>query len=170
MAEIQHAENRKRHGGQRSKKLSTKVDLTPMVDLGFLLITFFVFTSAISRPTAMKLVLPAEGKPTRISASKTLNLILAGGNKIFYYDGDDVQHAASSDYSAGGIRSIIQRKKSQVQKEFRDAMQTIVLIKPTANSSYQNIINALDEMEINGIKIYMLADADARETAMLRGQ
>ena len=90
MAEIQ-TENSKKRGIVQFKKLSTRVDLTPMVDLGFLMITFFVFTTALSKPTALGLNLPADPKNikdfTDAPESKTLTLLLSGNEKLIYYQG-----------------------------------------------------------------------------------
>lgn len=91
MAEVQQQERRKKQGVRRSKKLSTKVDLTPMVDLGFLLITFFVFTTTISSPKVMKLTVPQDSPDsTTTPANKTISLLLADSNKIYYYNGDSI--------------------------------------------------------------------------------
>ena len=94
MSEIQQTENKKKKPGvRRSKKLSTRIDLTPMVDLGFLLITFFVFTTTISEPKAMDLRLPKDtiDSMTTIS-SKTISLLLGVNDMLYYYNGDSVKN------------------------------------------------------------------------------
>ena len=89
MAELQQGETRTSKGVRPSKKLSTKVDLTPMVDLGFLLITFFVFTTSLSTPMVMKLSLPDDltKDSSLIPVSKTISFLLSGNSKIYYYNG-----------------------------------------------------------------------------------
>src|SRR5215210_1832528 len=105
MAEVQQQERRKKQGVRRSKKLSTRVDLTPMVDLGFLLITFFVFTTTISSPKAMMLTLPKDSPDSTITeASKTISLLLSGSNKIYYYNGDSINNMYETNYSPVGLR------------------------------------------------------------------
>ena len=76
-----------RAGGRRMKKVALKVDMTPMVDLGFLLITFFVFTAKISEPLETDLFMPANGDSTKIKDENVLTTLLGKDNKIFVYPG-----------------------------------------------------------------------------------
>ena len=167
MAEIQNKTATNKRGGRRSKKLSTRIDLTPMVDLGFLLITFFVFTTSINTPTAMRLIMPKDTKDSIfIATGKTISLLLANDNTIYYYNGDSIKYMHAIN-SVNGIRKVLQEKKAQVRQQYKDEDEMIVLIKPTEQTLYSNIINALDEMQINVVKSYVLMDATALETAML---
>ena len=83
--------HKKGPGVKKSKKLSTRVDLTPMVDLGFLLITFFIFTTTMSQPTAMKLFLPKDAdKPedqNKAKESGVITILLGKDVNVFYYEG-----------------------------------------------------------------------------------
>jgi len=167
MADIQTSETRKKRGVRRSKKFSTKVDLTPMVDLGFLLITFFVFTTSITKPTSMKIAVPEEGEGSKAERGKTLNVLLAGNNTIYYYYGDSMNSMHTANFSPLGLRAIIRDKKLQVQEKYGDASETVVLIKPTPDALYSNIVDALDEIQINTIERYVLMDADEAEKALL---
>lgn len=164
MAETQSAQTRQRKGITRGKKLSTKVDLTPMVDLGFLLITFFIFTTTLSEPKVMSLAMPADSPDSSLARDiETLNLILKDNNKIAYYNGSDIQHTVITDYSSSGLRNIIQRKLKEVALQSGDKGNTIILIKPTRQASYKNIVDVLDEMTVNGVKRYVLMDANEDE-------
>lgn len=166
MAEMQTQDNRRKRGGIRSQKLSTRVDLTPMVDLGFLLITFFIFTTTMSKANGMSLVVP-DDKPTPngsvVPESKTLSLILEGDDKILYYHGKDAAHKKETDYSVQGLRKLILDKMQEVQLKSGKRNETIILIKPTMQSSYKNIIAVLDEMRINDVKKYVLMDITPEE-------
>ena len=149
------------------KRLSTRVDLTPMVDLGFLLITFFIFTTTMSEATGMKLTLPKDdttGKPITTAASKTLSLILAGNNRIWYYKGDDLQKIALTDYK--GLRSVITNMRVSVQQQFKDPKETVILIKPTPASSYKNLVDTWDEMTICDISRPVLMEPNQEEIAI----
>lgn len=167
MAEVQQQEgNHKKRGGIRSKKLSTRIDLTPMVDLGFLLITFFIFTTTLSEAKSMKLNMPSDEPttdPPQVGKNKVITIIPSGDNKVYYYFGEDPKSMAVTNYGADGMRKIIINKKKEVAAKYGDAQQTVVLIKPTDQSSYQNLVDVLDEMLINNVSRYMLLDVDAIE-------
>jgi biopolymer transport protein ExbD len=173
MSDIQTQEHRNKRSGARSKKLSTRIDLTPMVDLGFLLITFFIFTTTLSQPTAMKLVIPDDRPvkdPSLAPESKTISLILEDNDRIFYYQGLDQAKGNSTNYSATGLRNVIRQKLEQVRSRFGQNAEAIVLIKPTAGASYKNIVAVLDEMLINDVKKYVLMDPSTEETALSAGK
>ncbi len=163
MAELQAQDNRKSKGVKKSKKLSTRVDLTPMVDLGFLLITFFIFTTTISHAKAMAIVVPSDDATTdgsKTPASKTISLILGSNNIITYYNGKDLQATATTNYTARGIRHVLMAKQHSLGN---DAKKMVVLIKPTNKASYANVVDILDEMAINGVKSYVLMEPDTKE-------
>jgi len=141
-----------------------QIDMTPMVDLGFLLITFFIFTTSMTEKTNMKLVMPAEGPETFVGESRSLTILLGSENKVFAYEGiwqDAIQRNAISvaDYSSTGIRKIIMRKQNQLKK----ADSLIVIIKPLDQCSYKNTVDILDEMVINGITRYAITQATQEE-------
>ena len=159
MAEINVTTNKGR-GVKKSKKLSTRVDLTPMVDLGFLLITFFIFTTTMSQPTAMKLFMPDDSAaPTPVKASGALTLLLGKNNLVYYYEGELEEGSSAFKITTyQGIRDIIINKKKSANAE-----DLIVVIKPLKESIYRNTVDALDEMTINNVKRYAVVDVSTAE-------
>ena len=157
--------HKKGPGVKKSKKLSTRVDLTPMVDLGFLLITFFIFTTTMSQPTAMKLFLPKDtDKPeeqNKVKASAVLTIMLGKADQVYYYEGDDPTKIQGTSFK--DIRDIIiNKKRSTDPKDF------VVVIKPTQDANYKNTVDILDEMSINEVKRYAMVDITADEYQLVR--
>ena len=159
--------HKKGPGVKKGKKLSTRVDLTPMVDLGFLLITFFIFTTTMSQPTAMRLALPDDKvKPedqNKIKQSGALTLLLGKDNHVFYYEGEllpDASNFKSTNFK--DIRDVIISKKQQADTNL------VVVIKPNDESNYKNFIDILDEMSINVVKRYAVVDISPVEVDLIR--
>jgi len=169
MAEIQSNNTaKKQRGFSKSKKLSTRVDLTPMVDLGFLLITFFIFTTSLTRPTVMKLAMPddtstVDGMET--SEAKTLTLLVGPNNRLFYYAGKFKEPLHEIDFKQ--LRNVIIDKKQQVFNKFGTS-DLVVLIKVTDEANFKNIVDSLDEMIINGVPTYMLLEPEAEELEAIK--
>lgn len=154
-----------------SSQRSTRVDLTPMVDLGFLLITFFIFTTALQKPTVMKMVLPNEDfdtKPNNISEEKVITVIPKANQTLAYYFGKEISQMQETHWGENGIRQVLLNKKQQLTQQFGNAKDLVVLIKPTEYSTYQNVIDIFDEMYINEIKRYMLLDVTAQELSYVK--
>ncbi len=159
MAEITTTNSKK--GGKRCSRKSTRVDLTPMVDLGFLLITFFVFTTTMATTTAMGMVSPKEDgviNPNEIPESTVITVIPAANNKLYYYEGSDKNAIfKTTDYTAAGMRALLANKKKTVEANGKDA---ILIIKPSKFSSFKNLVNIIDESKICMYKRYYLDKLD----------
>lgn len=167
--------HKKGPGVKKGKKLSTRVDLTPMVDLGFLLITFFMYTTTMSKPKTMEINMPykdeklEEKDQSKVKASTAMTILLSKNHRIYYYEGlgDDASKPpelkVTSFVAEKGIREAIIEKKKRIE-ELRQAGQLggkdqlTILIKPDDNSTYDDLVNILDEMNINDVRIYAIVD------------
>ncbi|QNE41037.1 biopolymer transporter ExbD [Hymenobacter sp. NBH84] len=166
MADIQPAAPAK-NGKPRAKKMAFRLDMTPMVDLAFLLLTFFMLTSTFSKPNVMELAMPAKGLGTDVPGSKALTLILGKHNQVHYFYGVNETGTAAAptlhttDYSAHGLRQVLLTLQ-------RQQTGAVVLIKSEQESTYGNLVDALDEMNITSQKKYALVDLDRNDRALLQ--
>ena len=160
--------HKKGPGVKKGKKMSTRVDLTPMVDLGFLLITFFIFTTTMSKATAYKLNLPADTKDpnqqNKLNDRSALTILLGKDNNVFYYEGQLDPNGAKNFKSSNfkEIRDEIIQKRNATDTSF------MVIIKPNDESNYKNTVDILDEMKINQVGRYALVDISASEDNLIR--
>jgi len=160
-------------GARRSKKLSTKVDLTPMVDLGFLLITFFIFTTTMSESKAMKLIMPDDSDPKKemtLAKSNALTVIPLAGNKVFYYHGELNEALKENAWGVtgyserDGLGKIVRIKQSALDKvKPGNRKELMLLIKPSPEANYESVVHALDEATINDVKKYAILDLTPEE-------
>lgn len=191
MAEVQQGGNEKRTKSKQ-KKMNVRVDFTPMVDMNMLLITFFMLCTTMSKPQTMEISMPAkedltDDQKTKVKASQALTILLAGDDRIFYYDGEpnykDYSSLKQTSYDADGLRAVLLKrnavavnkvrklKKDKIdlvisEEEYKEKLSEIkggkdtptVIIKATDDASYRNLIDALDEMQICNIGKYVITD------------
>ncbi len=167
--------HKKGPGVKKGKKLSTRVDLTPMVDLGFLLITFFMFTTTLSKPKTMEINMPykedniKEEDQSKIKESTAMTILLSKNHRVYYYEGlaDDPANPPTLQVTTfkpkDGIRDAIIDKKKRVEALKQQGAlaakdQLTVLIKPDSTSTYEDLVNILDEMSINDVRVYAIVD------------
>ena len=175
MADIQVQDKGEKGGKVRSKKQSTRVDMTPMVDLGFLLITFFMFTTTFSKPNVMDLGLPAKPKdedvkppPTEVKLENSITLLLGKDNKIFWHQQEESSltdaNLMETTFDREGIRKVVQQAKAGAA----DKDIFTVIIKPTDDAVYKNFVDILDEMAITKSDRYGVTDLKPWEEAIYK--
>lgn len=143
--------------------------MTPMVDLGFLLITFFMLTTTLVQPKTMELLMPRNDGPSMpLSDKKALTVILGPNGRIAWYEGmgDDPTAPPQVNYTSfanhNGIRDIIIRKKEAVYQHTQKN-DLMVLIKADKQARYENVVDIMDEMLINQVDRYAIVDISSRE-------
>ncbi len=176
MAELDTSQKGGKHkgkGGKRAKKMSTRVDLTPMVDLGFLLVTFFMLTTTFSKPSTMEIKWPPKDDKTEkkespaVKQSTSFNVIL-DSNSVYYYSGMfskdlKVEDIKEAEY-AEGIRNVLFTEKKRRNNDI------FVFIKALDAATYGRVVDMLDEInicEINKGNVFLVEPTDG-EKALLK--
>lgn len=177
--------HKKGPGVKKGKKLSTRIDLTPMVDLGFLLITFFMFTTTLAKPKTMEINMPykdqnlKEEEKNKLKASAAMTVLLSKNHRVYYYEGigDDPNHPPELKVTyftaQKGIRDALIAKKNLVAGLKQSGAlgpkdEATILIKPDSTSTYSDLVNILDEMNINDIKVYAIVDISDIEQGFIK--
>jgi len=194
MANIDTSQNGGKKGKPQRKTL--RVDFTPMVDMNMLLITFFMFCTTLSIPQVMDIAMPAD-TPDKYpqKASKSVTVILGEQNKMYYYEGlaNYEDYTSLKETNSLGVRAMLlernsqnakvindlrkKRNRNEISEEvFRAKVKEVkssedglrVLIKPTKESNYRNLVDVLDEMQICGIDKYAIVDLEEGDTFLMQ--
>lgn len=125
MGEIIQEEKQEKGRRKKPKKQSTHIDMTPMVDLMCLLITFFMLTTAFSKPKVMEITMPEKKtdekqQDTKVNEQRVVNIIMIGDDKVYWYSGmadpkkPPLPTLIKTDYSKDGIRKVLLQKNKTV--------------------------------------------------------
>lgn len=172
MAELNTGDGGGKKGGGkvRSKKSNAKVDLTAMVDLAFLLITFFMLTTSLSKPQSMDLGLPdkekdpKDNKDIKVDQRRTMTIIMGDNDKIKWFHGlleapEPNGKPTDAVYGRNGLRKEILKRVISVPQVTGDKDKgLIVIIKPSKKSNYRNLVDVLDEMAICKVPTYAIVN------------
>ena len=163
---------------QKSRKLPVRFDLTAMVSISFLLIIFFMLSSYMSRPQAMDLGMP--DRPTCCGYwgggcggdDRSMTLLLGKNNEIISYYGlvtIPYEEPKKLNYDVNSLRKELFNKSKLVLERYNNDPKKglIVIIKPSKESNYKNVVDVLDEMAIVGVKTYAIVDITPEEMSML---
>jgi len=170
MAELSASEKTGSKGSL--KKLSVRVDLTAMVDLAFLLITFFMLATSLSKPHMMAVAMPAKDTPVGGDpASRTMTICLGKNNQALWYLGmadKPLTVPTLVNYSRTGLRNAILNTSNKIFKATGKGL--VVIVKPSAHSLYSNLVSTLDELNITSVPSYAIADISPKDIDLLKEQ
>jgi biopolymer transport protein ExbD len=159
--------HKKGPGVKKGKKLSTRVDLTPMVDLGFLLITFFVFTTTMSQSTAMNMNEPKDDSTQilKVKNSGAMTILLGKDDQVYYYYGQLEADKLSEQFKSTNFKEI--RDLIVAKKKVTKLDDLMYIIKSDKKSTFKNAIDILDEMSICAVPPGHYAEDDMTPTEEL---
>ena len=161
MAEINIPDSGTRKGKIRAKKLSVRVDLTPMVDLAFLLITFFMLTTSLLEQKAIKLIMPEDGPAEPVSECQVLNLLTDSLGQVYYWEGLECKAVHQIGLTGEHALKDKIKEKSDFLKhncfyESGKQKTLICLIKLLPGSHYDQMVKLLDEMGVSHVPAYTI--------------
>jgi biopolymer transport protein ExbD len=154
--------------GIKSRKVyinhGTKIDLTSMVDLVFLLLTFFILTASFTSQRQFGLNSQSED-PVKKSING-ITILLSNDKEVYWYEGvlKESSQIKRTNYSDNGLRKILNNSKIFYRSR---NIKLSVVIKTDRSTSYQNVINAIDELRITDVKQYSVQDMDIREMELI---
>jgi biopolymer transport protein ExbD len=181
MAELNTGDSGGKKGSKkvRSKKQNSKVDLTAMVDLAFLLITFFMLTTSLSKPQSMDLGLPdkdddpTKNKDVKVDENRTMTILLGDSNQMKVYMGLLATPKLAPKeiaYGKEGIRKeLLKQRQAVIEYTGNKDKGLIVIIKPSKKSNYRNLVDILDEMAIVDVPTYAIVNDFSPEESKLIG-
>jgi biopolymer transport protein ExbD len=151
-----------RHSKKRAKKLSTRIDMTPMVDLGFLLLTFFMLTTTFSQPKVIELTPPIKSDDkTKVQDTLSLTLILGKSDTVYYYNGSlkltsDSNNIMQTNFSDDGLRKIVLGRNHFVMNSIK-TFQTAHDANKMPDSTYGRLV---ENAERNKYAIFVIIKTD----------
>lgn len=155
-------------GGRNLNRLPVRVDLTALVDLAFLLITFFILTTTLQKPRSLPLVMPAPGPSGPVAASSTMTICLGKNNQAMYFVGMPQKPLTTPQLVTCGnaMQKIIVQTAKQITATTGKNM--FVIISPSDHSVYKSLVSTLDEMNITGVASYAIASIPQEGIALLK--
>lgn len=138
-----------KHKKKGAKKVSTKIDMTPMVDLAFLLITFFMLTTTFNKPQTMEVNYPDKNQQdvkTEVAKGRTCVIMPDENDRIFYFFGETDGDVQETNYSPGGLRQMLLQRRKMVKAKYQK--DPIFIVKATDKAKYKNLVDLIDEFYI----------------------
>lgn len=166
---------RKKGKKKKTKRIGFTLDMTPMVDVAFLLLTFFMLTTTFSKPNTMEVNLPSKDmSEVKVAESNVLTIRVTEGDKAYWnigfeepkpfelYDKSGEKPTISNEF-----RDILKRESEKIKQRVGEDVMAIVL-KFAKKAQYRNLVDVLDELNILQYKRFSIADFTEQDEAEIQ--
>ena len=156
------SKKKKKGGIQRrpKRRLGVRIDMTPMVDVAFLLLIFFMVTTVFRTPKALEINLPPKKIEQQVPKSKTFLIRILADGRLYWQDGASSQPWTRS--STAELKSVLAPYNGQTEK--------IMVVNIDRDAEFENMVNTLDELhaaKLTRFSITPLTDKDKAEVEAL---
>ena len=161
---------KKKKGGQ--KKKNVRVDLTAMVDLAFLLITFFILTTTLAKPKSQDLIMPDKDQKNQtqlaVAETRTMTLLLGKNDKMEWFVGIPGKTAPKViGYGKNDLLKTLVDNDAAIKASHGANNGMIVIVKPSDKSTYKNVVAVMDALNIANIQQRAIVDMTPVELGLL---
>jgi biopolymer transport protein ExbD len=140
MAAVDTAQPRGHKKGKKhkAKRIGVRVDMTPMVDVAFLLLTFFMFTTTLTQPQVMEITMPPNTESVKVPETDLFSLMVRKDGSIFWAAGKETPQKVEF----GKLGALLVEKNKENPK-------LITSLRMDRKASFQRLIDMLDELDIS---------------------
>jgi len=152
--DLSQSKGKQKHGGKKKKKrIAVRLDMTPMVDVAFLLLTFFMLTTSMSKPQTMEINLPPAETKADVAESNLLTLRISEDFRIFWNIGTEPPATVDGKEKKEKLINLGRMLKDRNASN----PKLITLIKVDGKAKYIDMVDVMDELNINSITRFSLA-------------
>jgi len=154
--DVKQSRGKQKHSKKKKRRIGVRIDMTPMVDIAFLLLTFFMLTTTMNKPQAMEINLPPGEAKVDVPSSNLLTLRVSENGSIYWNIGTDKPEKVSSIE----LKKVLKEKNSANPK-------LITLIKVDRKGKYIMMVNIMDELNVADITRFSLAPFDDKDKQLI---
>ena len=154
--DVKQSRGKQKHSKKKKRRIGVRIDMTPMVDIAFLLLTFFMLTTTMNKPQAMEINLPPGEAKVDVPSSNLLTLRVSENGSIYWNIGTDKPEKVSSIE----LKKVLKEKNSANPK-------LITLIKVDRKGKYIMMVNIMDELNVADITRFSLAPFEDKDKQLI---
>ena len=169
MGMVDTPERRGKKGGRKRKRIGFHLDMTPMVDVAFLLLTFFMLTTTFAKSNTMEINIPPETGEVSIAERNVMTLRVPGDGFAYWSLGETAPHRTQLyDQTAGGVAVLSKDVRQLLQQQSAANKKLVIVVKISEKAKYRSLVDIIDELNLLKIDRFSLDDFNAQDEAEVR--
>ncbi len=168
MGMVDTPERRAKKGGRKRKRLGFHLDMTPMVDVAFLLLTFFMLTTTFAKSNTMEINIPPETGEVSIAHQNVMTLRVPGDGFAYWSVGEEAPHRMPLyDKATGASEAVSKEVRQLLQQQSSANKKLVIVVKISDKAKYRSLVDIIDELNLLKIDRFSLDDFNAQDDAQV---